>query len=193
MQLRSSRAAPQNTRCTPSDISQQRTHGHVASVSLVIQSSNDYQVSQGLKRIKFEDPTGIHSQKGFLPPEKMCHQKDSTPTDYHEPHKQVKSDQVQSDECTRNSGEWRKWLEGEARSLKEVVKVGHTDWSVETSNNSSENNDQKEHYNKRVSEVGLTHVDEEPHISSLCTEQVHEKMHTDVKPYTCMCGVIPAF
>ena len=71
-----------------------------------------------------------------------CQQKDTRPTDYCEPHIQVKSENVECDKYSR-SGETRKWVVCGGGLLKEVLKVEPTDWSVETSKDSSENIDQR--------------------------------------------------
>ncbi|KAI0210861.1 hypothetical protein LSAT2_004355 [Lamellibrachia satsuma] len=120
-QLLCSDAAPEDARCTPADVSQKRvssnsqsptgspTCGCVASVSLVKQSCDDYQVLQGLRSIKSEEhPAEIHSQEGFLLFEKTCHQKDRLPAEYSKPHIQVNSEKVESDDCKSNSGAIRK-------------------------------------------------------------------------------------
>ncbi|KAI0239455.1 hypothetical protein LSAT2_009820 [Lamellibrachia satsuma] len=121
------------------------TRGLVASVSLVNQSSNGYQVLQGLTSLISEDrPVEINLQEGCLPFDKMCHQNDRRPTDYCEPDVQLKADEVDSDECNSNSGDTRKWVVYEGGLVKEILKVESTHWSVGTSIDSSKNIDQKE-------------------------------------------------
>ncbi|KAI0211468.1 hypothetical protein LSAT2_003689 [Lamellibrachia satsuma] len=102
-QLQSLDAAPEDARCTPADISQSpiwsQTCGCVASVSLVNQSSDDFQVLKGLTSIKSEKHLAeMHSQEGFLPFDKTCHEKDRRQTDHCEPHIQVKAEKVEPDE-----------------------------------------------------------------------------------------------
>ncbi|KAI0239456.1 hypothetical protein LSAT2_009821 [Lamellibrachia satsuma] len=125
-QLHYSDATPEDARCTPADIIQNRvssnsqspigppTCGRVASVSQVKQSSDDYQVWQGihyegLTSIESEDhPAKINSQEGFLPFDQMRHQNNRRLTDYCEPDIQVKSEKIEPDECNSNSAETRK-------------------------------------------------------------------------------------
>ena len=139
-------------------------------------------------------------------------------TNYSEPHVQVKSEKFQPDECNSDSGETRKWVVCEGSLLKEVLKVDHTDWSIETSRDLSENIDQKVQHNcESVSEDSVTHTNVEPYISLVCTKKftqhtsnaheqhicatcgksftsssqcsTHEQIHTDFKPNTChICG-----
>ena len=73
-QLQYSDATPEDARCTPADIIQNRvssnsqspigppTCGHVASVSLVKQSSDDYQVWQGI-HYEGEVETSLHQER----------------------------------------------------------------------------------------------------------------------------------
>ena len=150
---------------------------------------------KGLTRIKSEDhPAEIHLQEGFNQFNKTCHQKDQRPTNYGEPHVQVKVEKVQSDECNSSSEETRKWVVCGGGLLKEVLKVDHTDWSVETSKDSSENIDQKEQHNdETVSEISVTHKNVEPYITTKCTKQFmqsnhpnsHEQINIGEKQHTC--------
>ena len=84
----------------------------------------------------------------------------------------MNSEKVESDDCKSNSGEIRKWVVCGGGLLKEVLKVEHTDLSVQTPKDSSENIGQKEQYNNgSISEVSVTCTKVTPIISSACTVQ----------------------
>ncbi|KAI0219834.1 hypothetical protein LSAT2_028660 [Lamellibrachia satsuma] len=117
---------------------------------------------EGLTSIKSEDNLKlIHSQEGFLPLDMKCHQKDQGPTGSWEPDIQVKSENVQSDdEYNSKSGGTKKWVVCEGGLLKEVLEVDHTNWSVETSKDSSEDV-------------------VKPYVNDACTEQFMQSSHPD--------------
>ena len=109
----------------------------------ILKHSSD--LHKGLTSMKSEDHLAeMHLQEGFMPFDETCHQNGTKPTDYHDPLIQVKLEKVEPDDCKSNSGETRKWVVCGGGLLKEVFKVEHTDSSVETSQDSSENIEQTE-------------------------------------------------
>ena len=96
--------------------------------------------SKGLTSIPNEDQlTETHTEEGFQQLDKTFHQNKTIPTHHCEPDVQVKSE-TESDEYNiyNNSFEPRKWVVCSGGYLKEVLKMEHTDWSVETSTFSRE-------------------------------------------------------
>ena len=150
--------------------------------------------------VKSEDqPAELHTQERFQPFDKTYPQMNRRATNYSEPHVQVKSEKFQPDECNSDSGETKKWVVCEGSLLKEVLKVDHTDWSIETSRDLSENIDHKVQHNcESVSEdtkkfTQHTSNAHEQHICATCGKSftsssqcsTHEQIHTDFKPNTC--------